>query len=77
MWLDVPIACYWDRKKKVWTKADVHDFKHIEESGMVQFRTGRFGSFAFAINRYANFPFQAWEMKPETKYTNLLKATLA
>lgn len=32
---------------------------------MVSFRAGRMGSFGLAVNRYTNFPFQSWEIRPE------------
>lgn len=32
---------------------------------MVAFRAGRMGSFGLAVNRYTNFPFQSWEIRPE------------
>lgn len=32
---------------------------------MVSFRAGRMGSFGLAVNRYSNFPFQSWEIRPE------------
>ncbi|KAI4454788.1 lung adenoma susceptibility 1-related [Holotrichia oblita] len=65
MFLDLPTVCYWNKKRRFWTTEDVHDLKHIEEKNYMTFRTGRFGQFALAVNRYINFPFQAWELKPE------------
>lgn len=32
---------------------------------MVSFRAGQMGSFGLAVNRYSNFPFQSWEVRPE------------
>lgn len=31
---------------------------------MVSFRAGRMGMFGLAVNRYTNFPFQSWEIRP-------------
>lgn len=31
---------------------------------MVSFRAGRMGTFGLAVNRYTNFPFQSWEIRP-------------
>lgn len=31
------------------------------------FRSGRMGLIGLACYRYCNFPYQTWEMKPETK----------
>lgn len=50
-----------------WSTRDVHDVKFNEDKLTIQFRTGRLGSFALALNRYCNFPFQSWELKPEFK----------
>lgn len=33
---------------------------------MVSFRAGQMGSFGLAVNRYLNFPFQSWEIRPES-----------
>lgn len=67
MWLDVPIVGHWNDENDSWTTNDVHDVKHIEEKGMVTFRTGKFGFFGLATYRYSNLPYQAWELKPETE----------
>lgn len=67
MFLDLPTVCHWNKKRRVWMTEDVHDVKHIEEKNYLTFRTGRFGQFALAVNRYINFPFQAWELKPEAE----------
>lgn len=50
-----------------WSTRDIHDVKFNEDKLTIQFRTGRLGSFAFASNRYSNFPYQSWESKPEFK----------
>lgn len=36
-----------------------------EEKQMVAFRAGRMGSFGLAVNRYSNFPYQSWEVRPD------------
>jgi cancer susceptibility candidate protein 1 len=50
-----------------WSTRDIHDVKFNEDKLTIQFRSGRLGSFAFASNRYSNFPYQSWECKPEFK----------
>lgn len=50
-----------------WSTRDIHDVKFNEDKLTIQFRAGRLGSFAFASNRYSNFPYQSWESKPEFK----------
>jgi cancer susceptibility candidate protein 1 len=50
-----------------WSTRDIHDIKFNEDKLTIQFRTGRLGHFAFASNRYSNFPYQSWESKPEFK----------
>lgn len=67
IFLELPLVCYWDDSQNVWTKKDVHDLKHNEEKATLSFRTGRFGTFALVAYRYANLPYQTWDMKPETK----------
>lgn len=56
-----------ERCRGRWSTRDVHDVKFNEDKLTIQFRTGRLGSFALALNRYCNFPFQSWEVKPEFK----------
>jgi cancer susceptibility candidate protein 1 len=48
-----------------WSTREIHEVKFNEDKLTIQFRTGRLGSFALALNRYCNFPFQSWELKPE------------
>lgn len=62
------MVCFWDKSRKVWTKAEIYDLKHNEEKGQLTFRTGQFGTFALATYRYSNLPYQAWEIRPELKY---------
>lgn len=50
-----------------WSTRDVHDVKFNEDRLTIQFRTGRLGMFALAANRYCNFPFQSWDIKPDLK----------
>lgn len=50
-----------------WSSRDVHDVKFNEEKLSIQFKFGRLGAFALATNWYSNFPFQAWELKPDVK----------
>lgn len=50
-----------------WSTRDVHDVKFNEDKLAIQFKFGRMGAFALAVNWYSNFPFQSWEMKPDQK----------
>lgn len=50
-----------------WSTRDIHDVKFNEDRLTIQFRTGRLGLFALATNRYCNFPFQSWDIKPDLK----------
>lgn len=50
-----------------WSTRDIHDTKFNEDRLTIQFRTGRLGLFALAANRYCNFPFQSWDIKPDLK----------
>jgi len=34
---------------------------------VLTFRTGRFGAIGLAAYRYANLPYQSWELKPNQK----------
>ncbi|KAI9590175.1 hypothetical protein GQX74_008343, partial [Glossina fuscipes] len=53
-----------------WSIRDVHDTKFNEDKLSIQFRTGRLGTFGFALNRYSNMPYQTWELKPDFKNVN-------
>lgn len=50
-----------------WSTRDVHDVKFNEDKLAIQFKFGRMGAFALAVNWYSNFPFQSWEIKPDSK----------
>jgi hypothetical protein len=67
IFLELPMVCYWDDERRVWSKSEVHDLKHNEEKGQLSFRTRKGGVFALATYRYANLPYQAWELRPEAK----------
>ncbi|RZC42436.1 protein CASC1-like [Asbolus verrucosus] len=77
IFLELPMVCHWDHSRGVWTKREVHDLKHNEEKGSLSFRTGRCGTFALATYRYANLPYQAWELRPEANGTATLQITAA
>lgn len=48
-----------------------------EEKQTVSFRAGRTGSFGLAVNRYTNFPFQSWEVRPAGGGGTVLSVTAA
>ncbi|XP_050536332.1 dynein axonemal intermediate chain 7-like isoform X2 [Daktulosphaira vitifoliae] len=65
LWFENPKPAMWNENKKVWTTDCIHDIRFNDEKQTVSFRTGRMGSFGLAVNRYSNFPFQSWEIRPE------------
>uniref|UniRef100_A0A6P7H4T2 Protein CASC1-like n=1 Tax=Diabrotica virgifera virgifera TaxID=50390 RepID=A0A6P7H4T2_DIAVI len=67
IFLELPFVCVWDDKENWWSTRCVHDLKHNEEKGTLSFRSQVFGIFGLATVRYANLPYQAWEVKPEAK----------
>ncbi|XP_015837771.1 dynein axonemal intermediate chain 7 isoform X2 [Tribolium castaneum] len=77
IFLELPMVCYWDDERRVWTKSEVHDLKHNEEKGQLTFRTRKGGTFALAVYRYANLPYQAWEIRPEANGTISVQITAA
>ncbi|KAL3266236.1 hypothetical protein HHI36_010417 [Cryptolaemus montrouzieri] len=64
MYLEPPVVCMWEETEKIWSTRDIHDVKQNEEKGTVSFRTGKFGIIGLATFRYANLPYQTWEIKP-------------
>ncbi|KAJ8958390.1 hypothetical protein NQ318_002172 [Aromia moschata] len=66
-----------ERRRETLEQKDVQDLKHNEEKGMVSFRTGAFGIFGLAALRYANLPYQAWEIRPEEDGTVTFQLTTA
>lgn len=50
-----------------WSTRDVHDPKFNEDKLALQFRSGRLGYFGLAVNWYGNFPYQTWDLKPDTR----------
>ncbi|VVC35855.1 Cancer susceptibility candidate 1, N-terminal,Cancer susceptibility candidate protein 1,Casc1 [Cinara cedri] len=65
LWFENPKPAMWNEDRKVWTTDYIYDIRFNEEKQMVSFRAGRMGSFGLAVNRYSNFPFQSWEVRPE------------
>lgn len=50
-----------------WSIRDIHDPKFNEEKLAIQFRAGRLGSFALAVNKFGNFPYQTWDLKSDSR----------
>ncbi|XP_068243751.1 dynein axonemal intermediate chain 7-like [Palaemon carinicauda] len=63
-WFEPPLMVLWDEEKRYWTNVYFQDVKYNEEQCVMQFRTTRLGVMGLAMNRYANLPFQSWELKP-------------
>lgn len=56
-----------DKELGRWSVRDVHDPKFNEDKLALQFRCGRLGFFGLAVNWYGNFPYQTWDLKPDTR----------
>lgn len=56
-----------DKELGRWSVRDVHDAKFNEDKLALQFRCGRLGFFGLAVNWYGNFPYQTWDLKPDTR----------
>ncbi|XP_026669128.1 protein CASC1-like [Ceratina calcarata] len=66
LWFEPPMIAHWIPEKNMWSTKYVHDVKYNEEKQTIAFRTGRLGIHGLAVYKFANLPFQSWEMKPET-----------
>ncbi|XP_069178268.1 dynein axonemal intermediate chain 7 homolog isoform X2 [Procambarus clarkii] len=64
-WFEPPQMVLWDDAKKCWSNEYFHDVKYNEDQCVMQVRTTRLGVMGLAMNRFANLPFQSWELKPE------------
>ncbi|XP_068974364.1 dynein axonemal intermediate chain 7 homolog isoform X2 [Bombus flavifrons] len=64
-WFEPPVVAHWLPEKEMWSTKHVHDVKFNEEKQTITFRTGRLGIHGLAAYKYANLPFQSWELKPE------------
>ncbi|XP_050482726.1 dynein axonemal intermediate chain 7 homolog isoform X2 [Bombus huntii] len=64
-WFEPPVVAHWLPEKEMWSTKHVHDVKFNEEKQTITFRTGRLGIHGLAGYKYANLPFQSWELKPE------------
>ncbi|XP_076750926.1 dynein axonemal intermediate chain 7 [Xylocopa sonorina] len=65
LWFEPPVIAHWIPEERIWSTRDVHDIKFNEEKQTIAFRTGRLGVHGLAAYKYANLPFQSWELKPE------------
>ncbi|XP_076379526.1 dynein axonemal intermediate chain 7 isoform X2 [Megalopta genalis] len=66
-WFEPPLVAHWIPEKKVWSTRDIHDIKYNEEKQTIAFRSGKLGVHGLAANKFANLPFQSWELKPEVR----------
>ncbi|XP_063604864.1 dynein axonemal intermediate chain 7 homolog, partial [Penaeus indicus] len=64
-WFEPPQMVLWDESKRCWSTDYFHDVKYNEDQCVMQVRTMRLGVMGLAMNRYANLPFQSWELKPK------------
>ncbi|XP_047487265.1 dynein axonemal intermediate chain 7 homolog [Penaeus chinensis] len=64
-WFEPPQMVLWDENKRCWSTDYFHDVKYNEDQCVMQVRTMRLGVMGLAMNRYANLPFQSWELKPK------------
>ncbi|XP_030757372.1 protein CASC1-like [Sitophilus oryzae] len=77
IFLELPVVCRWDEEKKLWSKEEILDVRHNEEKCIISFRTGVFGIYGLATYRYANLPFQAYDIKPEEDGSVTVQLTAA
>ncbi|CAD1470876.1 unnamed protein product [Heterotrigona itama] len=73
-WFEPPVVAHWLPEKKMWSTKYVHDVKYNEEKQTIAFRVGRLGIHGLAGYKFANLPFQSWELKPETGRSGRLHA---
>ncbi|XP_076280139.1 dynein axonemal intermediate chain 7 [Lasioglossum baleicum] len=66
-WFEPPLVAHWIPEKKIWSTKDVHDIKYNEEKQTIAFRSGKLGVHGLAAYKFANLPFQSWELKPEMR----------
>ncbi|XP_076178023.1 dynein axonemal intermediate chain 7 isoform X2 [Ptiloglossa arizonensis] len=64
-WFEPPLVAHWIPERNIWSTEDVHDIKYNEEKQTIAFRSGKLGVHGLAAYKFANLPFQSWEMKPE------------
>ncbi|KAG7153283.1 Axonemal 84 kDa protein-like [Homarus americanus] len=64
-WFEPPQMVLWDERKRCWSNEYFHDVKYNEDQCVMQVRTTRLGVMGLAMNRFANLPFQSWELKPQ------------
>ncbi|MPC20593.1 Axonemal protein [Portunus trituberculatus] len=64
-WFEPPQMVLWDEAKRCWSNEYFHDVKYNEDQCVMQVRTTRLGVMGLAMNRFANLPFQSWELKPQ------------
>ncbi|KAK4286942.1 hypothetical protein Pmani_039976 [Petrolisthes manimaculis] len=63
-WFEPPQMVLWDDSKRCWSNEFFHDVKYNEDQCVMQVRTTRLGVMGLAMNRFANLPFQSWDLKP-------------
>ncbi|XP_043528428.1 dynein axonemal intermediate chain 7-like isoform X1 [Frieseomelitta varia] len=73
-WFEPPVVAHWLPEKKMWSTKYVHDVKFNEEKQTIAFRVGRLGIHGLAGYKFANLPFQSWELKPEAGKSGRLHA---
>ncbi|XP_076630391.1 dynein axonemal intermediate chain 7 [Colletes latitarsis] len=71
-WFEPPLVAHWIPEKNIWSTRDVHDIKYNEEKQTIAFRSGKLGVHGLAAYKFANLPFQSWELKPEMGKTGRL-----
>lgn len=67
LWFEPPTAVQWNRHKKIWSTANIHDPKFNEEKQILTIKTGLMAPVGLATFRFVNLPYQTWELRPDWK----------
>ncbi|XP_076047226.1 dynein axonemal intermediate chain 7 homolog [Oratosquilla oratoria] len=76
-WFEPPQMVLWDEERGYWSSDFFHDVKYNEDQCVLQVRTTRLGVLGLAMNRFANLPFQNWELRPNGLNSAVLSLTAA
>ncbi|XP_023212427.1 protein CASC1-like [Centruroides sculpturatus] len=66
IYLDQPRPAFWYAKKSCWVADGFHEVKYREENRQLSFKATRWGIIGIVQNKYINFPYQSWQLVPQS-----------
>jgi hypothetical protein len=69
---ETPQLARWDDKRQHWRTDEILEFKYLEDTHEIQFKTYIFPPFCLLQDRHIHMPFQLWRCAPMESVNNCI-----